>query len=200
MRQIVLPADSIAFGVIKPDPLIDDDLAVSLIQQLRADLDALVIAEGREVTSANRVKVGLGLDAWLILASFRTRQWLKHHHIPVVGRLVRILEMALFGVEISLDATLGTGVYIVHSHAVVIGGSTVLGSNVKLLGSNTFGNSQGNGHDYPTVGNDVVIGAGVRVVGALTIGDRAKIGANAVVTADIPADAVAVGIPAKVVA
>jgi serine O-acetyltransferase len=172
---------------------------VSLIQQLRADLDALVLAEGRPVTSANRAKVGLGLDAWLILVSFRTRQWLKHHHVPLVGRVIRLLEMALFGVEISLAATLGTGVYIVHSHAVVIGGSTVLGNNVKLLGSNTFGNSQGNGNDYPTVGHDVIIGAGVRVVGSLIIGDRAKIGANAVVTGDVPADAVAVGIPAKVV-
>jgi serine O-acetyltransferase len=172
---------------------------VSLIQQLRADLDALVIAEGRPVTNTNRAKVGLGLDAWLILVSFRTRQWLKAHHVPVFGRLIRLHEMALFGVEISLGATLGTGVYIVHSHGVVIGGTTVVGNNVKLLGSNTFGNSQGTGMDYPTVGNDVVIGAGVRVVGALTIGDRAKIGANAVVTSDIPRDAVAVGIPAKVV-
>lgn len=173
--------------------------SVSLLKQLLADLDALVEAEGRPVSAANRVKVGLGLDAWLILASFRTRQTLRRRHIPVVGRLMRIVEMALFGVEISLDAELGTGVYIVHSHAVVIGGSTVLGDNVKLLGSNTFGNSQGTGDDYPKVGHNVVIGAGARVLGARTIGDGAKIGANAVVTSDVPADAVAVGIPARVV-
>ena len=150
------------------------------------------------MSMANRAKVGLGLDAWLILVSFRTRQWLKAHRVPVVGRVIRIVEMALFGVEISLDANVGTGVYIVHSHGVVIGGTTSLGDNVKLLGSNTFGNSQGTGRDYPSVGHDVVIGAGVRVVGAVRIGHRAKIGANAVVTSDIPDDAVAVGIPARV--
>lgn len=150
------------------------------------------------MSMSNRAKVGLGLDAWLILVSFRTRQWLKRQRVPALGRIIRIVEMALFGVEISLDARLGTGVYIVHSHGVVIGGSTFLGDNVKLLGSNTFGNSQGTGNDYPTVGDDAVIGAGVRVVGAVQIGHRAKIGANAVVTSDIPDDAVAVGIPARV--
>lgn len=179
-------------------PFFDDDEDVSLYRQLSADLDALIVAEGRPITLSNRAKIGLGLDAWLILVSFRTRQWLRQKRVPVVGRVIRVLEMALFGVEISLDARLGTGVYIVHSHGVVIGGTTTLGDKVKLLGSNTFGNSQGTGNDYPTVGDDVVIGAGVRVLGAVRIGHRAKIGANAVVTSDIPDDAVAVGIPAKV--
>ena len=174
-------------------------LKTGLRSQLAADLDAIVLAEGMPVTAKSRLKVAFGLDAWLLLSSFRLRQSLRSHRIPVAGRLVRTLEMALYGAEISLGATLGTGVYIVHSHGVVIGGNTVLGDRVKLLGGNTFGNSQGTGMDYPTVGDDVVIGAGARILGAHSIGDRSRVGANAVVLADVPADSVAVGIPARIV-
>jgi serine O-acetyltransferase len=175
-------------------------LSGGLLSQMRADLDAIVLMEEMPLTAKSRLKIAFALDAWLLLSSFRLRQWLLAHRVPVVNRIIRAVELALFGAEISLQATLGTGVYIVHSHGVVIGGNTVLGDRVKLLGGNTFGNSQGVGMDYPTVGSDVLIGAGARILGAQSIGDRARVGANAVVLSDVPADSVAVGIPARIVA
>jgi serine O-acetyltransferase len=106
------------------------------------------------------------------------------------------MQTALFGIEISKDVTLGQGVVFVHTVGIVIGGNARIGDRVVFLGSNTIGNNKNSG--YPQIGNDVVIGAGARILGPVTIGDGASIAANAVVLCDVPAGAVAVGIPAVV--
>jgi serine O-acetyltransferase len=106
--------------------------------------------------------------------------------------------MTLFGIEIGKDVTLGHGVYFVHTSGIVIGGDSRIGNRVRFYGSNTIGTAKDNG--YPVIEDDVWIGAGARILGPITIGAGARIGANAVVLTSVPAGAVAVGIPAKVVA
>src|SRR5690606_24428631 len=89
--------------------------------------------------------------------------------------------------------------FIDHGMGVVIGETTVIGDDVLLFhGSTLGGKTMRKGKRHPTVGNNVVIGAGAKVLGPVWIGDGAQVGANAVVVHDVPADAVAVGIPARI--
>jgi serine O-acetyltransferase len=136
-------------------------------------------------------------DAYWILVMQRLREFFRRNHIPFVGRILRMLQLILYGIEISPHARIGHGVYFVHSVGVVIGGNAVVGKGTMFLGSNTLGTVHC--ENYPVVGCDVVIGAGARILDGTNIGDGAMIGANAVVTKDVPHGAVAVGIPARVV-
>lgn len=138
----------------------------------------------------------LRTDAWLILFLFRLRQAALRWRIPVVNRVLRLMQMVFGGVELGNDITLGEGVYFIHSLGTVVGGDAIVGDRVRFMGNNTVGTASDNG--YPVIGNDVEIGCGARVLGPVRIGDGAVIGANAVVITDVPAGALAVGIPARI--
>jgi serine O-acetyltransferase len=85
-------------------------------------------------------------------------------------------------------------VYFVHTLGTVVGGDSKISARVRILGSNTIGTVKDNG--CPVIEDDGVIGCGARVLGRIRIGARAQIGANAVVLHDVPADALAAGVPA----
>ena len=135
-------------------------------------------------------------DGFAVLALTRGRELARRWHVPGVNRLVRLAQIALYGIEIGKDVQLGEGVCFVHTLGTVIGGDARLGARVRLLGGVTIGTAKDNG--YPTIGDDVTIGAGARVLGPITVGRGATIGANAVVLIDVPAFGRAVGVPAVV--
>jgi serine O-acetyltransferase len=137
-------------------------------------------------------------DSYLILVLWRLRCGARRWRLPGVNHLLRRLQTVIFGIELGNDITLGRGVFFVHPIGIVVGGKARVGDRVRFMGSNTVGTAKGNG--YPVVEDDAVLGAGARVLGPVTVGARAVIGANAVVLTDIPSDAVAVGMPARVVA
>ncbi|MCC6332781.1 MAG: serine acetyltransferase [Myxococcales bacterium] len=138
----------------------------------------------------------LTTDSYRILVMNRLREAARRWHVPLVNTVLRNVQQLYAGVEIGKDVTLGQGVYFVHPVGVVIGGDARIGDRVRFYGSNTVGTAKDDG--YPVIEDDVWIGAGARVLGPIRVGARARIGANAVVLADVPADHVAVGIPAKV--
>ncbi|GMU58758.1 MAG: hypothetical protein AMXMBFR34_05210 [Myxococcaceae bacterium] len=138
----------------------------------------------------------LTTDSYRILVMNRLREAARRWHVPLVNTVLRNVQQIYAGVEIGKDVTLGQGVYFVHPVGVVIGGDARIGDRVRFYGSNTVGTAKDDG--YPVIEDDVWIGAGARVLGPIRVGARARIGANAVVLADVPADHVAVGIPAKV--
>lgn len=138
----------------------------------------------------------LSHDGMQVLALSRLRAAAARWHVPLVGGVLRRAQVALFGVEIAREVQLGEGVMFTHTVGIVIGGDTRIGDRVMFLGSNTIGSR--NMDDFPRIGNDVIIGSGARILGRVTIGDGAVIGANAVVTRDVPAGAAAVGVPAVV--
>jgi len=106
----------------------------------------------------------------------------------------------LTGIEIHPGATIGRRVFIDHGMGIVIGETAVIGDDCTLYHGVTLGGtSWKKGKRHPTLGRGVVIGAGAKVLGPIEVGDGAKIGSNAVVVRDVPADATAVGIPARVV-
>jgi serine O-acetyltransferase len=139
----------------------------------------------------------LRTDAYLLLLLFRMRRFFMPARIPLVDRVLRMMQIIFGGIEVGHAVTLGSGVYFIHSLGTVVGGDARVGDRVRFLGNNTVGTARDNG--YPTIGDDVEVGCGARILGPIHIGARAVIGANAVVLADVPADSVAVGIPARVI-
>jgi serine O-acetyltransferase len=163
---------------------------------LWADAHALVLAARRHPGRRQVLHV-MGTDAYWLVMLFRLRRVARRLHIPFANRILRLVQMMFGGIEIGNDVALGRGVFFIHSFGTVIGGTARVGDRVRFLGNNTVGTARDNG--YPIIEDDVELGAGARVLGPVRIGARAVIGANAVVLTDIPADAVAVGAPARVV-
>lgn len=161
--------------------------------------DALEIARAASpdgLTAHQLARVAVLQDGFFVLALTRVSEHARRWRVPGVNRLVRLTQTALYGIEIGKDVRLGEGVFFVHTVGTVIGGNARLGARVRLLGNVTIGTAKNNG--YPVIGDDVIVGAGARILGPVKIGRGAVIGANAVVLTDVPAGAVAIGVPAVV--
>ncbi len=116
-----------------------------------------------------------------------------------LARFVSHIARWMTGIEIHPGARIGRRFFIDHGMGVVIGETAEIGDDVTLYHGVTLGGtSWKEGKRHPTLGNGVVVGAGAKILGPITIGDFAKVGSNAVVVKDVPANATAVGIPARV--
>jgi len=123
----------------------------------------------------------------------------------LVARMISQLSRFLTGIEIHPGAKIGRNLFIDHGMGVVIGETSEIGNNVTIYHMATLGgiapsinsNEQRQVKRHPTLGDYVVVGSGAQILGPVIIGTHAKIGANAVVTKDVPENAVMVGIPAK---
>ena len=124
-------------------------------------------------------------------------------NLHALARAVANIGRILTGIEIHPQATIGKNLFIDHGTGVVVGQTAVIGDDVTIYHGVTLGGigSSGdvNGKRHPTIEKGVMIGAGAQVLGDITIGEGAKIGANSVVTIDVPAHSVALGIPARIV-
>ena len=166
-------------------------------QILREDLEAAI---SRDPAARTRIEVALAYPGLHALWAHRLthRMW-RVAVLRLPARLISQATRAATGVEIHPGATIGRRVFIDHGMGVVIGQTAVVGDDVVLFHSVTLGGrSMTHGKRHPTVGDRVVVGAGAKILGPVWIGDDAQIGANAVVVKDVPAGAVAVGVPAKV--
>ncbi len=120
--------------------------------------------------------------------------------LRTLARVLSNINRLVTGIEIHPGATIGKGFFIDHGMGVVIGETAEIGDRVLLYHGVTLGGvSLEKKKRHPTIGNNVVIACGAKVLGALTIGDNVRIGANAVVLKDVPADSTVVGIPGRVV-
>lgn len=112
--------------------------------------------------------------------------------------LAKMAEM-FCGVTIGVSAHIGRRLIIEHSGAIVIHGNARIGDDCIIRQGVTIGNRHmSDPFAAPVIGDRVNIGAGAKILGAVRIGDDAEIGANAVVIKDVPAGAVAVGVPARI--
>ncbi|CAN5155667.1 hypothetical protein BH11PLA2_BH11PLA2_42210 [soil metagenome] len=146
-------------------------------------------------TAATMLKVLLA-DGTAAMLHYRLMQWSRKWRLVPLEMVFNRLNSGLCGCVIGRGAEFGPGFVMVHSNGIVINGAVRGGRNIILEHQVTIGAEK---RAYPTLGDDVFIGAGAKVFGGITIGSRVKIGANAVVLTNIPDDATAVGIPAKVV-
>ena len=116
------------------------------------------------------------------------------------ARLISLVNLRLTGAEFVPGCRVGPGLVMRHPQGIVLGAGVRIGSDCTILQHVTMGERNADGetgdHRYPVLGNEVVGGAGAVLLGGVRIGDRAVIGANAVVTKDVDADDVVAGAPA----
>ena len=137
-----------------------------------------------------------GLHALII---YRVTHKLWQIGLPLIPRWLSQLGRFFTGIEIHPGATIGKGIFIDHGMGVVIGETTVIGSNVTLFQGVTLGGTgKEKGKRHPTLGNNVVVGAGAKILGNIHIGDNVSVGANSVVLHDVPPNATVVGVPGRV--
>ena len=123
----------------------------------------------------------------------------------LIARMISQFSRFMTGIEIHPKAKIGKNLFIDHGMGVVIGETSDIGDNVTIYHMATLGgispsinsDDQRETTRHPTLQDNVVVGSGAQVLGPITIGKNAKIGANAVVTKDVPENGVMVGIPAK---
>ena len=123
----------------------------------------------------------------------------------LISRVISQFSRFLTGIEIHPKAKIGKNLFIDHGMGVVIGETSEIGDNVTIYHSVTLGgispsidsDKQRDVKRHPTLKDNVVVGSGAQLLGSIVVGKNAKIGANAVVTKDVPENAVMVGIPAK---
>lgn len=131
---------------------------------------------------------------------FRYCFWLRlasHKNILMpFARLVRASISSRYGILISRKTKIGYDLYIGHGYGIVVNSSAVIGNNCNLSQFTTIGSNEGKAAE---IGDNVYIGPNVCLVEHVHVGNNANIGAGAVVTRDIPDNATAVGVPAKVI-
>ena len=126
-------------------------------------------------------------------------------NFDLIARMISQFSRFLTGIEIHPKAKIGKNLFIDHGMGVVIGETSEIGNNVTIYHMVTLGgispsiksNEQRNVKRHPTLMNNVVVGSGAQILGPVVVGKNAKVGANAVVTKDVPENAIMVGIPAK---
>ena len=123
----------------------------------------------------------------------------------LVARMISQFARVITGIEIHPAAKIGKNLFIDHGMGVVIGETSDIGDNVTIYHNATLGgispsinsNEQRHVKRHPTLKDNVVVGSGAQVLGPIEVGKNAKIGSNAVVTKDVPENAVMIGIPAR---
>lgn len=131
---------------------------------------------------------------------YRFKSRLVRYPLAVVHLVLSKLAEIVCGVTIGVSAKVGKRLVIEHSGAIVVHGNAVIGDDCIIRQGVTIGNKRlDRPLEAPQLGNRVNVGAGAKILGIVHIGDDADIGANAVVLIDVPAGALAVGVPARII-
>ena len=161
-------------------------------------LDAV---RARDPAARNRWEVALLYPGVHAVAAHRVANWLWKNGARFTGRAVSQISRWLTGIEIHPGATIGRRFFIDHGMGVVIGEDAVIGDDVMLYHGVTLGGTVHNVLDpsrrHPTLEDGVLVGAGAKILGPVRVGRGARVGANAVVVKDVPADSTVVGVPGR---
>jgi serine O-acetyltransferase len=163
--------------------------------ELRRDLRA---AHERDPAAKNvsSIEVLANWPGVHALLAHRVAHALDGAGVPLAPRSLAYVSRALTGIEIHPAARIGDALFIDHGMGVVIGETAEVGENVTMYQGVTLGGTGfATGKRHPTVEDNVTIGSGAKLLGPITIGHGAKIGANAVVIHDVPANSTVVGNP-----
>lgn len=141
------------------------------------------------------------VDRFQALQTHRVAHWLWTSGRSTLALFVHSRANTVFSIDIHPGAKLGNGIFLDHGTGVVIGETATVGDNVSMLHKVTLGGAgvtRGTVR-HPTVGNCVLLGAGATLLGNIKVGDGSHIGACSMVLEDVPANCVAVGVPAKII-
>jgi serine O-acetyltransferase len=165
----------------------------SLLAQLKEDY----LAHGRDWTKPGFRAVAVHrFGVWRMTI----RNKLLRAPFSVLYRMMFRRVRNVYGIELPYTVQLGRRVIVEHQSGIVIHGNSVIGDDSIIRQGVTLGNkTMDRPFDAPMLGRGVNVGAGAKILGAVMVGDGATVGANAVVVRNVPAGAVAVGIPAQII-
>jgi serine O-acetyltransferase len=167
-----------------------------MLQGLIAYLDSI---KARDPAPRTRWEVLLYPGVWA-LGYHRIAHWLFKGELFFLARLVQHHARFFTAIDIHPGASIGRNFFIDHGF-VVIGETAIIGDDVTIYQHVTLGGTNPTdgvpGKRHPTLLDGVIVGSGAQVLGPITVGPRARIGANAVVTRDVPEGATMIGIPAR---
>lgn len=136
----------------------------------------------------------------IAIVNYRIAHKLYQKKFRVLARIIMGITQFITNIDIHPACSIGKGIFIDHGIGVVIGETAILKDNITIYQGVTLGGvTLESTKRHPTIQSGVTIGAGAKILGNITIGENAKIGANSVVIRDVPDNATAVGIPARVI-
>ena len=176
----------------------------AMFKSIRDEIDAMM---ARDPAARSRIEVVVCYPGFQALLFHRLAHGLWRGGWRLLGRLVSQLGRWLTGIEIHPAVVIGRRFFIDHGMGVVVGETSEIGDGVTLYHGVTLGgvapsvdsHNQRNTKRHPTLEDGVIVGSGAQVLGPITVGRNARIGANAVVTKDVPSGVTVVGIPARAV-
>ena len=177
--------------------LSDENGGDPLFDKLKAEIDSIM---ERDPAARSRWEVYFLYSGFKAVRSYRRANWFFRHNMKFIARFISQRARHRTGIEIHPGATIGKGLFIDHGMGVVIGETAEIGDNCTLYQNVTLGGTgKDTGKRHPTLGNNVLVGSGAKVLGPFRVGDKARIAAGAVVLSEVPDNATAVGVPAKIV-
>jgi serine O-acetyltransferase len=173
-------------------------------KNLRELIDSMM---ARDPAARSRLEVVLAYPSFHAILWHRMAHAAWSHGWRLLGRVLSHIGRFLTGIEIHPAAKIGKNLFIDHGMGVVIGETAEIGDDVTIYHDVTLGGvlpsvdskSQVGAKRHPTLEHGVIVGSGAQILGGITVGAGARVGANAVVTKDVPAGVTVVGNPARIV-
>ena len=154
-----------------------------MFKTLIADLNSVM---ERDPAARSKFEVFFLYSGYKAVRAYRRANWFYRHNMKFIARWISQRARHKTGVEIHPGATIGE--------------TTIIGDNCTLYQNVTLGGTgKEHGKRHPTLGNNVLVGSGAKVLGPFRVGDNARIAAGAVVLTEVPDNATAVGVPARIV-
>ncbi|MDC3172403.1 serine O-acetyltransferase [Alphaproteobacteria bacterium] len=172
------------------------------IKNFFKEIDSII---ERDPAAGSRLGVIFLYPSFHVMLFYKIGNILWRYNLKFLARLIMHFARIFTGIEIHPAAKIGSNFFMDHGLGVVIGETTEIGENVTIYQGVTLGgimpsvesDLQRNQKRHPTIGNNVIIGSGAQILGAINIGDDARIGANSVVSRDVPANVTVAGVPAR---
>ena len=175
-----------------------------MFKTIREDIRGI---QERDPAARSWVEVVVCYPGFHAIMLHRVAHWAWKRNLKLFGRLLSQVGRFATGIEIHPGAVIGAGFFIDHGMGVVIGETAEIGERVTLYHDVTLGgvapsidaDSQRDQKRHPTLEDDVIVGSGAQILGPVTVGRCARVGANAVVTKDVPEAVTVVGIPGRAI-
>ena len=172
------------------------------IKKFLKEIDTII---ERDPAAESRLGVIFLYPSFHIMIFYKLANTLWRYNLRFIARLIMQIGRMLTGIEIHPAAKIGCNFFMDHGLGIVIGETAEIGEDVTIYQGVTLGGvmpsieseTQRNQKRHPTIGNNVIIGSGAQILGPIKIGDYARIGANSVVSKDVPSNVTVAGVPAR---